>query len=218
MIRAVIFDIDGLMLDTERLFLKAWDWAGEQLGVGPFGYLAMKTLGMTVDADRAIINETFGGRITLEQVSALKKEYFRRYFDEHGVPVKKGLFELLKWLKEKEIRISVATSTPAKTALPELEEAGILPYFDEAVCGDMVKNGKPAPDIFLMAAEKLGAAPENCMVLEDSPNGIRAAFAAGMTPVMVPDLVEPDEEMRKKAFCIAESLFEVPQIICELNK
>lgn len=217
MIKAVIFDMDGLMLDTERLFIKAWDWAGEQLGVGPFGYLGMKTLGMTVEADRAIINETFGGRITLEQVSELKHEYFRRTFDEQGVPVKPGLFELLKWLKEQEIRTSVATSTPAKTALPELEEAGILPYFDEAICGDMVKNGKPAPDIFLMAAEKLGVAPENCMVLEDSPNGIRAAFAAKMTPVMVPDLVKPDDEMREKAAYIVESLFDVPAVISSLK-
>lgn len=218
MIRAVIFDMDGLMLDTERLFLESWDWAGEQLGVGPFGYLGVQTLGMTVAADRAVIEKTFGGRITLEQVNELKHEYFRRYFAEHGVPVKPGLFELLKWLKEQGIRTSVATSTDEAMARPELEDAGILPYFDEMLCGDMVTHGKPDPEIFLKAAEKLGVAPENCMVLEDSPNGIRAAYAAGMKSVMVPDLLQPDEEIRGKYTRCVGSLHDVRPIIEELNR
>lgn len=217
MISAVIFDMDGLMLDTERLFIESWDWAGEQLGVGPFGHLGYQTLGMTSESERIAIDEAFGGRITLEQVNVLRKEYFRNYFAEHGIPVKPGLFELLKWLKEQGIRTSVATSTPAESALSELKEAGILPYFDEAVCGDMIARSKPAPDIFLAAAAKLGIAPENCMVLEDSLNGIRAAFAAGMTSVMVPDLVQPDDEIRGKYSYCVESLHDVRPIIEKLN-
>ncbi|MBR6790886.1 MAG: HAD family phosphatase [Oscillospiraceae bacterium] len=218
MISAVIFDMDGLMLDTERLFIESWDWAGEQLGVGPFGHLGYQTLGMTSESERIAIDEAFGGRITLEQVNVLRKEYFRRYFEEHGVPVKPGLFELLKWLKEQGIRTSVATSTPAESALSELRSAGILPYFDEAVCGDMIARSKPAPDIFLAAAAKLGVAPENCMVLEDSLNGIRAAFAAGMTSVMIPDLVQPDDEIRQKySYCVG-SLHDVRPIIEKLNR
>ena len=218
MIRAVIFDMDGLMLDTERLVIKAWDWAGEQLGVGPFGHLAQQTLGMTAEADRAMLRREFGDCVTLEQVNELKEVFFHRYFAERGVPVKNGLFDLLKWLKGEGIKTAVATSTYESVARPELELAGVLGYFNEVVCGNMVKHGKPAPDIFLLAAEKLGVSPENCMVLEDSPNGIRAAHAAGMYPVMVPDLVQPDEEIRSMTMRCVESLAYIPSVIEELNQ
>ncbi|MBQ4050417.1 MAG: HAD family phosphatase [Oscillospiraceae bacterium] len=218
MIKAVIFDMDGLMLDTERLTVKAWDQIGEDLGVGPFGYMVPPLIGRNRAANQAFMQDQFHGNPSFETILELKEEYFRKYFAEHGIPVKEGLFDLLKWLKEADIRTSVATSTVEETAREELTETGILPYFDKMVCGNMVKNGKPAPDIFLLAAEKLGVAPENCMVLEDSPSGIRAAFAAGMHPVMVPDLVQPDEEITAMLTRKVDSLSCVRAVIEELNR
>lgn len=218
MIKAVIFDMDGLMLDTERLTVKAWDQIGEELGVGPFGHLVPPLIGRNRAANEAFMLEQFHGDPSFETILELKEAYFQKYFAEHGIPVKEGLFDLLKWLNEAGILISVATSTVEETAREELTETGILPYFDEMVCGNMVKNGKPAPDIFLLAAEKLGIAPENCMVLEDSPSGIRAAFAAGMRPVMVPDLVQPDEEISAMLFRKVDSLSCVRAVIEEANR
>ena len=217
MIKAVIFDMDGLMLDTERLTVKAWDQIGEDLGIGPFGHLVQYLIGRNRAANEEFFRQKFNGNPSFETVLELKEEYFRKYFAEHGIPVKEGLFDLLKWLKEAGIRTSVATSTEVNTARDELIQTGILPYFDELVCGNMVKHGKPAPDIFLLAAEKLGVSPENCMVLEDSPSGIRAAHAAGMNPVMVPDLVQPDEEISAMLTRKVESLSCVRGVIEELN-
>lgn len=216
-IEAVIFDMDGLMLDTERLTVEAWDWTGEQLGFGPLGYMVQKTLGMNRQDNDAVFEREFGGKLSCETVVQKSKAYIQKSFAERGVPVKEGLFPLLQWLKENGYRLAVATSTGEKTARAELESAGILPYFDRMACGDMVERGKPAPDIYLKAAGMLGVAPENCLALEDSPNGIRAAFAAGMNPVVIPDLVEPDEEILQKSFRRLASLQEVRPLLEELR-
>lgn len=215
-IEAVLFDMDGLMLDTERLTMKAFDWAGEQLGYQPLGYMVMKTLGMNGASCIKIFADEFPDGPTFDEVRLKSKEFFNQYLEENGVPIKPGLFELLKWLKEHGYKMAVGTSTRESSARSELELAGVLPYFDEMVCGDMVAAGKPAPDIFLEAARRLGVPPARCLVLEDSPNGIRAAYAAGMQPVVIPDLQEPDEEILGKAIRRLESLFDVPALLTEL--
>lgn len=217
-IQAVLFDMDGLMLDTERLTISAWDWAGEQLGFGPLGYLVFKTLGMNRQGSEEVFRQEFGGRLTGDQLSAFTSQYFHEYFAKQGVPVKDGLFPLLAYLKEKGYRRCVVTSTSEKTARAELEQAGILPWFDGMVCGNMVTHGKPAPDIYLLAAERMGLEPAHCLALEDSPNGIRSAFAAGVNPVVIPDLVEPDEEILGKAVARLQSLAEVPALLEKLEK
>jgi HAD superfamily hydrolase (TIGR01509 family) len=113
-----------------------------------------------------------------------------------GIPVKKGLIELLEFLKERDIKIALATSTSHETARFNLEISNTLKYFDTLVCGNDVKNGKPHPEVFLTAAERLGAKPENCLAYEDSINGIKSAYAAGMVTVMVPDYIPPTEEIK----------------------
>lgn len=217
-IQAVLFDMDGLMLDTERLTISAWDWAGEQLGFGPLGYLVLKTLGMNRQGSKEVFRREFGERLTWEQLSEPTSQYFKQYFAQHGVPVKEGLFPLLSFLKERGYRRCVVTSTSEPSARSELEQAGILPWFDGMVCGNMVEHGKPAPDIYLLAAERIGVEPAHCLALEDSPNGIRSAFAAGVNPVVIPDLVEPDEEILGKAVARLQSLAEVPQLLERLEK
>lgn len=217
-IQAVLFDMDGLMLDTERLTISAWDWTGEQMGFGPLGYLVFKTLGMNRKGSEEVFRREFGDRLTWEQLSEPTNRYFHEYFAKQGVPVKDGLFPLLAYLKEKGYRRCVVTSTSEKTARAELEQAGILPWFDGMVCGNMVTHGKPAPDIYLLAAERMGLEPAHCLALEDSPNGIRSAFAAGVNPVVIPDLVEPDEEILGKAVARLQSLAEVSALLEKLEK
>ena len=217
-IQAVLFDMDGLMLDTERLTISAWDWTGEQMGFGPLGHLVFKTLGMNRKGSEEVFRREFGDRLTWEQLSEPTNRYFHEYFAKQGVPVKDGLFPLLAYLKEKGYRRCVVTSTSEKTARAELEQAGILPWFDGMVCGNMVTHGKPAPDIYLLAAERMGLEPAHCLALEDSPNGIRSAFAAGVNPVVIPDLVEPDEEILGKAVARLQSLAEVSALLEKLEK
>ena len=148
------------------------------------------------------------------EADRLWEEYMARYQNPNLRP---GVFELLDFLKAQGIPCAVATSTIRQDALPLLEGTGIFPYLKDAVYGDMVPCGKPAPDIFLLGARRLGAGPGRCLVLEDSPNGIRAAHRAGMIPVMIPDLVLPDKEIRALARAVLDSLSEVPSFIRELE-
>ena len=125
--------------------------------------------------------------------------------------MKPGIRELLIYLKEAGFKIGLASSTREVTVTQEITDAGLLPFFDNLTCGDMLKKSKPEPDIFWMACERLGVKPEEAMVIEDSYNGIRAAHRAGTTPVMVPDMIPPDEEMHLLAYKIFNSLLEVKE-------
>lgn len=135
---------------------------------------------------------------------------------ERELPIKKGVRELLEYLKEKQIKTAIASSTKGPLVRKHLERTGLSGYFQEIVSGDMVEKSKPEPDIYLKACEAVGVLPENAMGIEDSFNGIRAVAAAGMTAVMVPDMVQPDEEIRQIYDYCVQDLLEVKELI-ELN-
>ncbi len=191
----VIFDMDGLLFDTEKVFVKAWDYAGEKIGIGKAGYMVCKTLGMNIKASYAVWKEEFGDRYNEEELRKYTKEFLKQYYDENTVPVKPGVYILLDYLKKEGCRMAVASSSPRWEVEKHLADAGVREYFAEVVCGDMVEKSKPAPDIYLKACELLEEAPETCFALEDSKNGLLAAYRAGCRPVMVPDLWQPDEEI-----------------------
>lgn len=193
----VIFDMDGLMFDTERVFIKAWDYAGEKIGIGKAGFMVYKTLGMNVAASYKVWREEFGDRYNQEELRKYTKEFLKKYYDENTVPVKHGLYSLLDFLKGKQCKMVVATSSPRWEVEKHLKDAGVEDYFLDIVCGDMIENSKPAPDIYLKACGMIGAEPGSCYALEDSKNGLLSAYRAGCKPVMVPDLWQPDEEIRK---------------------
>ncbi len=191
----VIFDMDGLMFDTEKVFIDAWDYAGEMAGIGKAGYMVYKTLGMNIVASYNIWKEEFGDNYKQEELKKYTKEFLTKYYDENTVPVKHGLYILLKYLKKINCKMAVATSSPKWEVEKHLEDAGIREYFTDIICGDMIEKSKPAPDIYLKACELLGVKPEDCYALEDSKNGLLSAYNAGCKPVMVPDLWQPDEEI-----------------------
>lgn len=195
MIKAVVFDMDGLMFDTEKLTVQALDYAGEKIGIGKMGHMVYKTLGMNIKSSMNIFIEEYGGKIAEEDFTEYIREFFNDYFNRHGIPLKMGLIELLSYLKANNYKIAVATSSNKETALNHFKRTNITEYFDVIVCGDMIKNSKPAPDIYLKASELLGVMPSECLALEDSPNGIRSAFSAGLKPIMIPDLIEPTKEI-----------------------
>ena len=214
MIKAVVFDMDGLMFDTERLTILAWDYAGEKLGLGKMGHMVYKTLGMNVESSRKIFSQEYGDKIVEEDLTKHAREFFNDYYEKNGIPIKTGLIEILSYLKENNYRLAVATSSNQKTVLSHLERANIKEYFDVIVCGDMIKNSKPAPDIYLKACELLDVNPSECLALEDSPNGIRSAFSAGLKPVMIPDLIDPTDEILDMLHSKLLNLNEVVNLLC----
>ncbi|MBQ8011993.1 MAG: HAD family phosphatase [Oscillospiraceae bacterium] len=195
MIRGVIFDMDGLMLDTEKLLAKYWMQAAREAG---FPMELEHVLGIRSLASvfaKPKLQGIFGEDFDYESIRARRRELTAKHLAEHGVETKKGLHELLGYLKASGRKIAVATATDRERTDASLTQAGVHGCFDAFVCGDMVQKGKPDPEIYLTACRELGLAPEECMALEDSPNGIRSAYAAGCMAVMVPDLSEPEEEL-----------------------
>lgn len=195
--RAVVFDMDGLMFDTERLCVQAWDYAGERMGIGRAGYMVLKTLGMNAARTKEICRKEFGDRYKPEEMESYTREFLDEYYRENGLPVKKGLYTLLACLRDRGCKMAVASSSTCIKIRRHLRNAGITEYFSAIVGGDMILRSKPEPDIYLRACELLGEEPENCYALEDSRNGLLAAHRAGCSPLMVPDLWEPDEEIRE---------------------
>ena len=189
-----IFDMDGLMFDTERVFIKAWDYAGEKIGIGRAGYMVQKTLGMNIKTAYDVWKEEFGDKYNQEELKKYTKDFLEKYYYENAVPLKQGLYVLLDYLRGLNCKMSVASSSPRWEVEKHLRSARIADYLVGIVCEDMIENSKPAPDIYLKACEILGAAPEGCFALEDSKNGLLAAHRAGCKPIMIPDLWQPDED------------------------
>lgn len=213
----IVFDMDGLMFDTERVFVSAWDYAGEKMGIGKAGYMVGKTLGMNAAATYKVWEEEFGERYDYEELRKLTKEFLQDYYATHKVPVKKGLYVLLEYLGQAGYKMAVASSSPRWEVEKYLKEAEIEDYFEGVVCGDMVENSKPDPEIYRKACELLGCGPNDCLALEDSRNGLLSAYRAGCKPIMVPDLWQPDEETEKILFAKFADLEEVKEFLVRFD-
>ena len=157
--------------------------------------------------------EKFGEDFPLESLYEKKIKHQMNAIEKDGIPLKRGIHELLDYLKKNGYKVAVATSTSRDRAEHLLKLGGVLEKADYVICGDEVVNSKPDPEIFLKAAEKLGVEPKECMVLEDSGAGIEAAYSAGMLGVNIPDMKEPDENMKSKSYRICESLLDVIDIL-----
>ena len=205
----VIFDMDGLMLDTERLAPQAWHDAKEALGVDFDMSLLDAMVGRNYQDCRALILERHGASFPTDRLMDAWHVAYDAIVARDGIAIKHGLFDLLDWLEQAHIPKAVATSTRRSRAMAKLESAGLASRFAALVGGDEIARGKPAPDIFLRAAERLGVQPASCVVLEDSAPGIRAALAAGMTPIMVPDQHQPAPDILASGTLVLPSLAHV---------
>ena len=192
---AIIFDMDGLMLDTERLAIPAWQDARDATGVDFDMSLLDAMVGRNYQDCRAMIVERHGEAFPTDQLMQAWHVAYDAIVERDGIAIKHGLVALLDWLEELDIPKAVATSTRRSRAMTKLTNAGLATRFAALVGGDEIARGKPAPDIFLLAAERLGARPASCLVLEDSAPGVRAALAAGMTAIMVPDQHAPPDDI-----------------------
>lgn len=195
MVTAVLFDMDGLMFDTEVLHYHGWKMAGKRQGFELPHDLLMRVKGSAKNIGNAMLREAVEG-FNPEVAREEKTQYVLDYIDKNGVPVKPGLEKLLQFLNERKIKCAVASSTKEELVKKFLEMTNLTQYFDTLVCGGRVTHGKPAPDIFLEAARMVGEDPTNCIVLEDSINGIQAGHAAGCHVIMVPDQIPATDELR----------------------
>lgn len=192
------------MIDTERMALKAWQLAGADFGFPISDDIFITMVGRNRrDSDLTLV-ETFGSDFPIDAVRKKKRTYVDGWIDEGKLAVKSGLLELLGFLGEISMPKAVATSTEYERAIHKLSLTNLLDHFPTVIAGDQIEKGKPAPDIFLAAATRLDILPERCLVLEDSDAGIQAAYEAGMTPVMIPDMKPPSE----KSLAFAHRIFE----------
>lgn len=192
MINAVIFDMDGLMFDTEALAKEAWLRVGAQLGWPITEKEIAQIRGRTPAASAEIFRASFGPDFDYPKAKALRNAMVEEFIDREGVPVKRGLVRLLEQLRQAGFPTAVASGSPRKTIEKYLAMAGLGSCFDAIVSAEDAARSKPAPDVFLLAAERLGIPAGNCLVLEDSANGLQAASRAGMVCVCIPDIAPPD--------------------------
>ncbi|MDF1751924.1 MAG: HAD family phosphatase [Verrucomicrobiales bacterium] len=205
-ISAVIFDMDGLLIDTETPSKIAWQTTAAQFGKSIDDDLLEGLIGRHVSDCIAIVGKSLG--IDLRESGFMDRydDIYLSNFMRKGIEVKRGAVPLLKALSEKKVPRAVVTSSEKGLAPRKLRLAGLEQYFDLVVTGCEVEKSKPEPDIFLLAAEKMAVEPADCLALEDSYNGVRAASRAGMNPVMIPDLLKPNDEMLDLTEAIFSSL------------
>lgn len=202
--QAAIFDMDGLLLDTERVCMQIFKEACEVQNLPFLEQVYLSIIGRNAAGIEVIFREAYGN-----DLDRLHKEWRARYdavVKYQAIPVKDGVVELLEWLKSQDIPIAVATSTAKEVAMKKLELAGLSKYIDNLTTGCEVMNGKPDPEIYLLAASRLNVDPLKCLAFEDSNNGVRSAVAANMVTYQIPDLVEPCEEVRTFGHAIVTSL------------
>lgn len=217
MVKAVIFDMDGLILDTEKLLVKYWCAAANEAGFPMQRQHALNIRSLARKFAIPYLQGIFGENFDYAAIRARRMELMSQALERDGLQLKRGVRELLDFLNKSGIPAAVATATDFQRTKDYLTREEIFDRFDKIVCAAMVENGKPKPDIYLYAAQQLGLAAGECMALEDSPNGVRSAAAAGCITVMVPDLTQPDDEIRALIYAKAESLSDVAALIEQLN-
>jgi len=210
--------MDGVLLDTERLAVAGWVEASASYGLDVPYELALQTVGLDKWQSKALLTQRMGSDFPYDEVRDLRNSLTKRMILTDGVPVKPGARELIGLLRSRDIPCAVATSTQRLRAVDLLERSLMISEFQSVVCVEDVEKAKPAPDIFLEAASRLGVPPESCIVFEDSGPGLLAAHRAGMIPVLVPDIGVVADEVRRLAMVICESLTDAIPLVDDATR
>lgn len=211
--KAVVFDMDGVIFDSERAVMQCWKEVASRHNIPDIEKAILACTGTTMVRTREIMLNLYGADFPYDEYARESSAIFHSRYDGGRLPMKPGVKELLTFLNEHDKKIALASSTRQQVVTDELRDAGIIEYFDRIICGDMVSRSKPAPDIFLKACEELNISPLDSYAIEDSYNGIRAAHAGGLHPIMVPDLLPADEEMQSLAEIVLPSLTSVMEYL-----
>jgi len=212
-IQGVLFDMDGVILDTEILYTRFWREACAHFGFAMSMEQALGMRSLGVKGGGMKLHSYFGEGADFIAIRNKRIELMNAFIEKEGVALKSGVKELLSFLKEHGIKTAIATSSPVERAEEHLGMTGVYDLFDEICSGYFVEHPKPAPDLYEYAAKKVGLLPQNCLAVEDSPTGILSAYRANCLPVMVPDLDQPDEETKKFLFAKADSLLDLIELI-----
>lgn len=217
-IKAVLFDMDGLMVDTESLATEAFIHSAKKQGYDMTKEETLLVLGFTTKSIYEFWENYFkNSDVSGKQLVDDHYKYIENILFTTGPRKMPYIEELLKYLKESNYKVAVASSSNMDHIINNMEKTGLKKYIDEFASGAEVENGKPAPDVFLLAAERLGVKPENCLVLEDSKSGVIAGSSAGAKVIMVPDMFKPDEECKERTYRIVGNLGEVISVLEEKN-
>lgn len=211
--KAIIFDMDGVLLDTESLCFVCWERAGAEQGLDDIRAVYRQCLGTNVSDTMATLRRTYGADFDAEGFYARASELFHVVEAEQGIALMPHVRDCLDAVRGAGYRLAVASSTRTETVRRQLAAAGIIGYFETITCGDTVAHSKPAPDIYLKACASLGLSPADCVSVEDSPNGVRASHAAGIPCVMIPDQIQPTEEIRALATAVLGDLGELEEFL-----
>ena len=206
--KAIVFDMDGVLFDTERLCMNTWHEMAKERNMEHMDQVAENSIGRNRVAIERVYLDTYGEDFPVAQFLDESRKRMWESIEQNGLKLMEGVMELLNYLRENGYRIAIASSSGEPVIERYLGIAGMRQYFDRIVGGNQIKNSKPSPDIYLKACEVLGVDPADTIAVEDSPNGIRSAYRAGMIPVMIPDLIQPDEEIRQMYYKKYASLTE----------
>lgn len=213
MIKGIVFDMDGLMIDTEKLLVRFWRQSAKEHG---FDMTEQDVYGIRSMSHKLAIphlKNIFGESFDYYSIRSRRIELMNEYIEKNGIEIKAGLFQLLDYLKINGYKIAVATATPYERAENYLYKINAFDYFDKIIGGNMIENGKPAPDIYITACRELNLKPCECIALEDSPNGIKSAYSAGCNPIMIPDLTQPEDDIKPMLYGLCENLEKVIEIL-----
>lgn len=194
-IDGIVFDMDGVIFDSERLGLKVWQTLADKYGLGDISAVAAQCIGRSTADTMQILDSAYGSKVSIEKLYDESRIVLQEIIAEKGLPLKSGAREILEFLKAVGVKVGLASSTSYRGVVSNLKMSGLLDCFEVIVGGDMIEHSKPEPEIYLLACEKLGVNPEKTYAVEDSKNGIISAFRAKMMPILVPDMIEPTEEM-----------------------
>ncbi len=206
---AIIFDMDGLLLDSEIMGFNAFKKTCKQFELGNRDDLYFQCIGANSEATKRILSTGLAGAVEFDIFWKICRDSYHQDIATNGTPLKKGAQELLSHIQSLQIPLAVATSTTTDIAKTKLDNAGIINFFTKIIGGDQVSNSKPLPDIYLKAVSELGVNASHCIALEDSENGVISATAAGLSVIQIPDLIAPSETLRKNGHIILDSLNDV---------
>ena len=211
----VLFDMDGVILNSEKLYAKFWAAGCECYGYHMTYQQALGMRSLSAQAGQEYLSSLFGPDISYFQVRAKRIELMDAYIEENGIEAKPGIFQLLDYLAARNIPYAITTASPNDRIQNHLGRLGLYDRFPHICTAHEVKNGKPAPDIYLLGAKTIGIPPEHCLALEDSYTGILSAHRAGCLASIVPDLDQPGENIRSIAYAKLDSLADVIDLMEE---
>lgn len=218
MVSGIIFDMDGVLIDSERQSNEGWLWAAGQLGVDMPMWLIDSFKGAPAELCCKFFDDYYKGVIDYWEAKELRTQHVYKIRETEGIPVKKGVKDIFEYIRNNGLKCAVATSTRCESAEKTLHEIGVWDYLDAVVYGDEVEHGKPEPDIFLRAAKAIGVNPSEAVVVEDSINGIKAGYAADMRVVHIPDTIAIDDDIRKLTYMVCADLNGLIDVVESINK